>query len=118
MNWTFHPKNKDLTTSLPLSVELTHWEGNPKVLVKELGELELKPHGKNLKADFYLTLPGTYTIVVKDSISVNQEIIEVKQHTYLDFKNEFGIFLLLFLIVMGGIVLWTYKIMNKKIEPT
>jgi hypothetical protein len=115
MKWTFHPKNKHLTTSLPMSVEISEFSGKPSVSLSGVGSLELKPvPNGGMKADFYVTLPGNYTLTVKDSNSSASQELEIAQHTYLDFGNEFGTFFVLFLFVMGGIVLWTRKIMQKK----
>jgi hypothetical protein len=115
MNWIFHPKNKEITTSLPMSVEVWDYTGTPSVTLSGVGKLELKPttQGK-LKTDFYVTLPGEYKLQIKDSVSQVDFPILVAQHQYLDFKNEFGVFFILFLFVMGGIIIWTSKIMKKK----
>lgn len=118
MNWTFHPKNEDLTTSLPLSVEITKWEGEAQVLVEGIGPLELRPSPHGLKADFYFTLPGTYTLTVKDAHHTEVRELMVEQHNYLNFVTEFGTFFVLFLFVMGGIVLWTRRIMKNKSPST
>lgn len=119
MNWTFHPTNKEITTSLPLSVEVRNWKGRPRVILDGVGDLELKgtPQGA-MKADFYLTLPGTYKVTIQDSGSKDFYQFQVKQHHYLDFSNEFGFFFILFLFVMGGIVLWVRQIMKKKTPAT
>lgn len=114
MKWTFHPTNKDLTTSVPLSVEISEWEGNPKVKVSQIGELELKKSKSGLRADFHLTLPGEYQIEVTDALVKDSLSIKVAQHDYLNFSREFGSFGLLFILVMGGIIIWTKKIMRKK----
>lgn len=119
MNWTFHPKNKELTTSLPLSVEINNWQGTPRVILEGVGDLELKPISNGvLKTDFYLTLPGTYRLQLLDANSSYAYEFSIKQHTYLDFTNEFGFFLALFIVAMGGIVLWVKKIMKKKMPLT
>lgn len=116
MKWTLHPENKDLTTTLPLSVTLSEWQGKPRVILEGAGELELKPQGKNLVSEFYFALPGQYTLEIKDE--GHHEIIElqIKEHRYLNFTSEFGFFFILFLFVMGGIFLWTKKIMQKKMR--
>lgn len=114
MKWTLYPKNKDLTTSLPLSLEITEWKGSPKVTLEGVGELKLKPFEGKLKTDFYLALPGKYSLEIKDSLSSEVTELNIEEHRYLDFTNEFGFFLILFLFVMGGIIIWTRKIMKKK----
>lgn len=113
MKWTLYPKNKDLTTSLPMSVEVTEWEGTPKVRLDGVGELKLRKVGPILRTDFYVALPGNYQLTVKDGASQQSINLDVKEHRYLDFGNEFGFFLVLFLLTMGGIILWTRKIMMK-----
>lgn len=113
MKWTLYPKNKDFTTSLPMSVEVTEWEGSPQVHMKGVGELKLRKVGSILRTDFYVALPGQYQLTVKDASHQQSLNLDVKEHRYLDFGNEFGFFLVLFLITMGGIILWTRKIMMK-----
>ena len=70
------------------------------------------------KSEFYFTLPSTYHVEVRGDQEIQNLDLLVEQHTFLDFQNEFGIFSLLFLIVMGGIILWTRKIMKKKMPQT
>jgi hypothetical protein len=114
MKWTFHPANKELTTSLPLEVVLSDWQGTPRVSVDRLGEIPLTPEGQKLVARFYVVMPGRYEVRISDGTSVVAvHPIEVAQHTYLDFTNEFGFFFILFLFVMGGIALWTITIMRR-----
>ncbi len=113
MKWTLYPKNKDLTTSLPMSVEIEEWDGTPKVHLKGVGDLHLRKTGTKLRTEFYVALPGTYELTVKDSSHSQSLNLDVKEHRYLDFGNEFGFFLVLFLLTMGGIILWTRKIMTK-----
>ncbi|MFP5384744.1 MAG: hypothetical protein ACLGHN_01605 [Bacteriovoracia bacterium] len=113
MKWTLYPENKDLTTTLPLSVEIEQWEGKPSVKVEGLGELKLKEQNNKMRSEFYFTLPGKYKIEIKDRVSTEVKVLTVSEHQYLNFTNEFGFFFVLFLIVMGGIVLWTRKIMLK-----
>lgn len=119
MNWTFHPTNKAITTSLPLSIEVSDWKGTPRVILEGVGDLELKriPEGA-MKADFYLTLPGTYKVLIQDSVVKESYEFQVIQHNYLDFSREFGFFFILFLFVMGGIVIWVRQIMKKKTPAT
>lgn len=114
MKWTFHPTTKQLTTSLPLSVEVEDARGKPSISLSQVGELELKPFKNGFKADFYVKLPGTYYLTIKDKYESSTMTLIVEEHTYLDFQNEFGSFFILFVAVMGGIVLWTRKIMKKK----
>lgn len=113
MKWKLHPENEEITTTLPLTIEVHAWKGKPRVFVHGLGNLELKKQGANLKTEFYFTLPGKYRIDVRDSVSHHTMDLEVKEHQYLSFNGEFGFFFILFLVVMGGIVLWTRKIMHK-----
>lgn len=113
MKWTIYPENSEITTSLPLTIEISGHQGTVNVSVDRLGELKLKKENNKLTSQFYFTLPGEYKVKVKDSISSEVRVIKVAEHKYLDFGNEFGFFLILFLIVMGGIVLWTRKIMQK-----
>jgi hypothetical protein len=98
-----------------MSVEVWDFVGKPSVNLSGIGALELKsrPNGV-MRTDFYVSLPGTYTLTIKDSNSSASHELEIAQHTYLDFGKEFGTFFVLFLIVMGGIILWTMKIMQKK----
>jgi hypothetical protein len=115
MKWTFHPKNSELTTSLPMSVEVLEYSGKASAHLSGIGPLELKrsPQG-GLKADFYVTLPGTYVLELRDDNGVVSKELLIAQHNYLDFGNEFGTFFVLFLFVMGGIILWTRRIMQNK----
>lgn len=113
MKWTLHPKSEGITTTLPMSIELEGWSGTPRVYISGLGELNLVPVKGKLRSEFYFTLPGTYRLEVKDKETLIVTDLVVEEHQYLDFKNEFGFFFILFLIVMGGIILWTKKIMQK-----
>lgn len=113
MKWTLYPKNKDLTTSLPMSVEISEWEGRPEVHLKGVGDLKLRKIGTKLRTDFYVAMPGSYQLTVRDASHEQSLNLEVSEHRYLDFGNEFGFFLVLFLLTMGGIILWTRKIMMK-----
>lgn len=119
MKWTFHPTNKKLTTSLPLSIEVEGFSGEPTVTLSEVGRLELKKvsEGK-LRSDFYVGLEGKYILTVKDSKETVHIPLDIAQHRYINFTNEFGSFFLLFLVVMGGIILWTRKIMKYKTRKT
>lgn len=115
MKWTFHPINKEITTSLPLNVEVSDWQGTPKLFLEGVGELQLKNTRPGvLRSDFYVYLPGTYKITLKDLNHTYEYSFHVKEHHYLDFTEEFGAFFMLFLFVMGGIILWTRKIMKSK----
>lgn len=115
MNWTFHPTTEDLTTSLPMEIEVSDYAGTPRVNISGLGEMQLKSSGpQKMKTQFYFVLPGSYRIEVRDAQTVAVKEISVREHTYLDFVNEFGAFFVLFLIVMGGIVLWTRRIMKSR----
>ena len=119
MNWKFYPTNKELTTSLPMSVTLENYSGKPTVHLSSVGELELvKTHQGALRADFHLLMPGNYTLDIQDANSHFSHQILVKQHSYLNFSNEFGLFFILLLVLMGGIFLWTHKIMQKSIKKT
>lgn len=113
MKWTIYPENKEFTTSLPLTIEISDYRGEPEVTVEKLGELKLNRQADKLEARFYFTLPGEYKLQVTDSNSKEVRVLHVSEHKYLDFGNEFGFFLILFLFVMGGIILWTRKIMLK-----
>ncbi len=112
MKWTLTPTNKELTTGLPIQVEISEYVGTPKVRLHGVGELILKPHGKSLRTEFYVKLPGKYHLEVRDAKNQDGLELDIKEHRYLDFTSEFGFFFVLFLFVMGGIVLWTRKIMN------
>ncbi len=119
MKWKFYPTNKDLTTSLPMFVELSEVQGKAKVHLSRVGDLNLvkTKHG-DLKAEFYVTLPGQYQLEMSDATTRYTHSIEVLQHSYLKFNEEFGFFLILFTLAMGGIILWTHKIMKKSIKKT
>lgn len=114
MNYEIYPKNEEFSTSLPITIEV---EGatNPRLDIEGIGRIDLKG-GQKKTAQIYFRLPGEYKLTFKDGEVVRQEVITVYQHEYLDFKNEFGFFSILFLIVMGGIILWTRKIMKNKTE--
>lgn len=115
MKWTFHPESEDLTTTLPLSVEISDFEGSPRAHLEGVGELDLKKvAGDKYRADFYVSLPGNYKLTVSDARYSSQRELVIAEHQYLDFTNEFGAFFLLFLCVMGGVILWTRKIMKQK----
>jgi hypothetical protein len=114
MKWTLFPKNENLTTSLPITIEIEEWQGKAKVHLESVGELQLRPAGDKLKTEFYVTLPGEYKLTISDSYNTSTHTLQIEQHQYLNFSNEFGIFGLLFLLVMGGIILWTRRIMLKK----
>lgn len=118
MKWKLHPENKKLTTTLPMSLEVHEWEGQPRIRIDNMGELKLKAHGKILKTDFYFTLPGEYRIEIRDEVNQHEMRVQVLEHQYLDFSREFGFFFILFLIVMGGIIIWTRKIMQKETPRT
>lgn len=111
--------NKKLTTSLPLSIEIEDFVGEPTVTLSDVGRLELKKvsEGK-LRSNFYVGLEGHYTLTIKDSKEVVSIPLNIAQHRYINFTNEFGSFFLLFLVVMGGIILWTRKIMRNKTART
>lgn len=113
MNYEIYPKNEKFSTSLPITIEV---EGKgPRLDIEGIGRIDLKG-GQKKTAQIYFRLPGHYKLIFKDGEEVREEVITVYQHEYLDFKNEFGFFSLLFLIVMGGIILWTRKIMKKRTE--
>lgn len=117
MKWTFHPENEELTTSLPMSVEIREFKGKPEVLIREIGSLELKKMKEGgLRSEFYVSLPGKYVLEVRDAERFFQRELEIKQHVYLKFNKEFGSFSIIFLFVMGGVVLWTRRIMKNKIS--
>lgn len=113
MRWEIFPKNEKLTTTLPMSLEIYEWKEQPHVYLEGVGELVLKGDGGKLKTDFYFIAPGRYQLTVQDGLVIEQRVLDIEEHQYLSFTNEFGFFLLLFLFVMGGIVLWTKKIMLK-----
>ncbi|MFA7614401.1 MAG: hypothetical protein WCY48_09205 [Candidatus Caldatribacteriota bacterium] len=114
MNYKIYPKT-NLRTSVPINIEV---EGkNPRVDVEGIGRIELK--GSEIKkAQIYFSLPGEYKITLTDGELIKEEVLSVDQQVYLSFKNEFGVFFILFLVVMGGIILWTRKIMQNKTEKT
>lgn len=114
VKWTLFPKNKAITTSLPMSVEVTEWVGRPKVYIQGMGEMSLKKTPQGMKADFYMTLPGEYKLTVSDSSNSFEQILKVDEHQYLNFSQEFGFFFILFLFVMLGVIVWCAKIMRKK----
>ncbi len=119
MNWKFYPTNKELMTSLPMSVTLENYSGKPTVTLSSIGELQLvKVKDGTLRADFYVLMPGNYIIEMKDANSQFSHQFAVKQYSYLSFTNEFGFFLIIFIFFMGGIILWTKKIMKKPIRKT
>ena len=114
MNYSINPQS-DLTTSIPITIEVKNFEHKPKLKVDGIGDIELK--GQKVKsAQIYFRLPGEYRVTIQDGSTIKHEVLNVSQHEYLDFKNEFGFFFILFLIVMGGVVLWTRKIMKNKTE--
>src|SRR5690606_11207742 len=88
--------------------------GEPVVTLSDVGRLELKKvsEGK-VRSNFYVGLEGQYTLTIKDSKEVVTIPLDIAQHRYIDFTNEFGSFFLLFLVAMGGVILWTKKIMKK-----
>lgn len=114
MKWKFYPTNKELTTSLPMFVELTDIDGKAKVHLSTIGDLNLvKTNKGSLKAEFYVSLPGKYVLQMSDASTRYTHEIDVTQHTFLRFNEEFGFFLILFALMMGGIILWTRKLMKK-----
>lgn len=112
MKYSISP-NKDVTTSLPINIEVTGKA--PLVHIDGIGKIELKG-GEKKTAQIYFKLPGEYRITFKDGDIVHHEVIKIEQHEYLNFKNEFGAFSLLFLLVMTGVIIWTRKIMQNKID--
>ena len=113
MNYSIYPKNEQITTSLPITIEVKEFKKSPKLKIDGIGEIELK--GKEVKtAQIYFRLPGEYRLTFQDGELMKSEVITIHQHEYLDFKNEFGVFFILFLMVMGGIIIWTRKIMKNK----
>lgn len=113
MKWKLHPKSEDITTSLPLTLDILEWEGKPRVILDGTGELSLKAQKDGtLKSEFYVYIPGSYRVKLIDSAGTSELEFYAKEHRYLDFGEEFGFFFVLFLIVMGGIILWTAKLMK------
>lgn len=114
MMWIFHPKG-ELRTTVPMSLEISGYAGVPKVVLEGVGDLDLQASGRDsLKAHFYVTLPGKYRLIMSDRQSNSSYEFFVHEQKYLDFKSEFGIFFILFILVMGGLFLWVRKIMKRK----
>ncbi|HLT22653.1 MAG TPA: hypothetical protein VKZ84_04390 [Bacteriovoracaceae bacterium] len=112
MNYEISPKS-NLRTIVPITIEV---EGNnPRVDVEGIGRIDLQGTGRKT-AQIYFSLPGEYKITFTDGELVKEEVIYVDQQVFLSFKNEFGVFFILFLLVMGGIIIWTRKIMQNKTE--
>jgi hypothetical protein len=96
-------------------LEIQETKTLPKVVIKEIGEMKVVVNKTGgYKSEFYFTLPETYHLEVRADGELIKMELPIVQHTFLDFQNEFGIFFVLFLIVMGGIVLWTRKIMKSQ----
>lgn len=113
MKWTLFPESEEVSTGLPMHLEISEWDGNVEVHLERVGQLKLKPAQDKLRTEFYFTLPGEYKLEIRDSKTAAGFILTVKEHQYLDFSSEFGFFLVLFVFVMGGIILWTKKIMKR-----
>ncbi len=60
------------------------------------------------KGEFWVEHPGTYTILYKQST----HSIDVQAQEFLSFKQEFGFFFILFVILMTWMIVWLKK--NKK----
>ncbi len=119
MKWKFYPTNKELTTTLPMYLELTEVQGKAKIHLSSVGKLNLaKMKDGALKAEFYVSLPGKYLLEMSDASTQYTHKFEVKQHSFLKFTEEFGFFLILFTLMMGGLIVWTRKIMKKSIKKT
>lgn len=115
MKYSIQPNKDKLSTSVPITIEVNGIK--PVVSIEGIGRIDLKGTEKKT-AQIYFSLPGEYKITFKDGELIKHEVLKVSQHEYLKFKYEFGAFTILFLLVMGGIILWTRKIMKNKTEAT
>lgn len=114
-----YPEGEELTTALPLVVHIIDDAGNPRAKIVGVGELELSQHPLGgVKSDFHFTLPGQYQILIKDAREEQSIMLEIKEHRYLNFREEFGFFLCLFSLVMTGVYLWVRSVMKSKIAKT
>jgi len=101
-------------TSLPITLTIKKTSKKPSVEVLELGNISVKKYGNNYQAQFWAQTPGQYNLIVKESKNTFEKIINIKEQTYITFKNEFGFFLILFLITSLGMIKWIKKILKTK----
>ena len=98
---------------VPIEIIIHHAKGHPEIHVSKMGSLT--PRFKNGKytASFWAMEKGIYEINVKDSNKTITQSIEVSSQSYLTFKEEFGAFFILLLLVSFALCHWMKKIRKK-----
>lgn len=125
LNLTSHAPDAQLRTEVPLTVAVS---GEPlETLINDYryllidqqqrhATLPVRPIAvqQQLLLQFHVFLPGAYRVEVMKGKEVMAVLpLNISQQQYLSFGTEFGIFLILLLIVIsiGG---WIWKQNNKK----
>ena len=98
---------------VPVEIVIHNAAGHPKVHISKMGYLTPRLKDGKYTASFWAVEKGFYEISVKDSNKTVTRSIEVSSQSYLTFKEEFGAFFVLLLLVSFSLYLWMKKIRQK-----
>ena len=98
------------------TIVVTDTAGNTALEVKDaLGKSFQVPFVKKIdraQAHIWFTNPGEY--VLSTDKTHESLLLFVKSQMFLPFKIEFGVFMMIYVLVMGGLWLWIRKIKHNK----
>jgi hypothetical protein len=106
----------DIRESVPIELIINGVAEKPKIIVSNLGAVTPVEYLEGYKATFWSMAEGSYKIDIVAGSSSWSEIIEVQEQSYINFKQEFGLFSLLFVLVSLGVVKWIKHLKKVIIE--
>ncbi len=101
-------------TLSPIVIDVTQSPGRPQITVTPAsnGVLEtftvpVKEIGAGFyQAQFWLERPGDYAVTVQAQEITQSERLQIRQHQFLPFGAEFGLFITALALAFGGLWLW------------
>jgi hypothetical protein len=101
----------EFRTQLPVTIDIES-SSKPTVTLEPLGELEVLTIPSGYRAQFHVMEPLKYSLIVKNASEEWRKDIYFEEQQFLKFDKEFGFFLILFFMMLGGVILWTRKLMK------
>ncbi len=96
----------NIREGVPVEITIKDAQGTPRIFVSELGALEVRPFQGAFRAQFWAMQEGDYQVTVRDQKHTWSEPLRVGKQTYMSFGQEFGLFLVLFILFSAGVAAW------------
>lgn len=111
VNFSF-TDDQEFRTQLPVT-GLIECSSTPELHIASMGTVPLEKISEKWFFEFHVMKPGLHKLKFVCLENVKEIELNFEEQKFLEFDREFGLFFLLFVFCMSGIVLWTKKLMKE-----